>query len=298
MTATPATPSRELRAWLADTVGAGARVVRCRRLTGGITSHVHLVTVERRGRRDAYVLRSWDDPLPPYARGAVPLEAAILAALATADIPAPRLVASLDAAPGPALVMTRVPGRVHLMPRDRDAWLRQMAAMLARIHALDVAAPAYEAWLDVARLAPPADSARPELWRDAIALVSSPPPATAPVFVHHDYQHFNLLWTRDRLTGVVDWTYAARGPAASDAGHCRLNLALLFSPELAERFRELYEADAGRRVDPWWDVRALLAFGPAWRQFLPLQVDGRAPLDTAGMLTRVEAVLEGALRRV
>ena len=283
-------PSRALLAWVEQSVGGD--VVACERLTGGITSNVHLVTI----RGTAYVLRSWDEPIPEWARGSVPRETAILEALAATDLPTPRLVAALDEAPGPALLMTRVPGRVELMPRDRDAWLQQMAAMLARIHAVDVVAPPFESWVDAGQLAPPADSQRPELWREAFALLATPAPVER-TFIHRDYQHFNLLWTGDQLTGVVDWTYASSGAPSVDVGHCRLNLALLFSPETAEQFRELYEAASGRRVDPWWDVHAFMSFGPDWKQFLPLQIDGRAPLDVDGMLIRIENLLEAALRR-
>jgi aminoglycoside phosphotransferase (APT) family kinase protein len=284
-------PSDELLAWVERTVGASG--VECERLTGGITSNVHLARIGEQ----AHVMRSWDAPMPDYARGAVPREAAILSALASTDLPTPRLIAAIDEAPGPALLMTRVPGRVELMPRDRDGWLRQMATMLARIHALDIVAPPFESWLDASQLAAPPDSKRPELWREAIALMATPPPAER-TFIHRDYQHFNLLWTDDQLTGVVDWTYAAVGPPSVDVGHCRLNLALLFSAELAEQFHELYEAASGRRVDPWWDVHALLSFTPDWQHFLPLQIDGRASLDVDGLVPRVETVLEAALRRV
>jgi len=284
-------PSRALLAWVEQT--AGGPVTTVERLTGGLTSSVHLVTLGG----TAYVLRSWDEPMPEWARGAVPRETAILEALAATDLPAPRLVAALDEAPGPALLMTRVPGCVELMPRDRDAWLHQMAVMLARIHAVNVVAPPFESWVDAGQLAPPADSQRPELWREAFALLATPAPVER-TFIHRDYQHFNLLWTGDQLTGVVDWTYASSGPPSLDAGHCRLNLALLFSAEIAEQLRELYEAASGRRVDPWWDVQAFMSFGPDWKKFLPLQIDGRASLDVDGMLVRVEQLLEAALRRV
>src|SRR5262249_11369565 len=104
--------------------------------------------------------------------------------------------------------------------------------------------------------------------------------------------------SRERLTGVVDWIEASIGPPDVDVGHCRLNLAILFSADVAERFRTMYEAEAGRAVDPWWDVHELLAFGPAWKQFLPFQIDGHAPPGLDGMTGRVGDVLAGTLRRV
>ena len=146
--------------------------------------------------------------------------------------------------------MTRLPGRVHLMPSDRERWLRQMAQMLARIHDLRIDAKPFKSWLDRSRLAPLPDASRPEIWREAVVRVAEERPPTHTCFIHSDYQHFNLLWSRERLTGVLDWAGAYLGPPEIDVGHCRLNLTVLFFPDVAERFREMYEAEAGRKVDP------------------------------------------------
>jgi aminoglycoside phosphotransferase (APT) family kinase protein len=294
-------PPAETWAWVERTIGPAARVVGWRRLTGGITSSVHRLTVERNGRRQAYVLRRWvpDREHEAYAIGAVASETAVLTALERSDVPAPRVVGSTsDAAhAGPAVLMTRMPGHVHLMPRDRERWLQQMALTLTRIHALEIDAKPFESWLDRSRLAAPPDTSRPDIWSEAIALVTEERPPTDRCFIHRDYQHFNLLWSRERLTGVIDWVEASVGPPDVDVGHCRLNLTVLFSADVAERFRQMYEAEAGRQVDPWWDVQALLSFGPQWKKFLPIQIDGRAPLDVGGMTNRVQDLLERTLRR-
>jgi len=292
----------EALTWVEQTLGRDARVVAKCRLTGGLTSLVHELTVEENGRRSRYVLRSW----PPgnqhqdWILRSIAAEASTLTALEWSDVPAPRLVASTSdvAAGGPALLMTRVPGRVLLMPRDREHWLRQMAQMLARIHALDATGAGFGSWLDAGTLTPPPDATRAEIWHEAFARVAEPRTATRVRFIHRDYQHFNLLWSRDRLTGVVDWGGAGVGPPDIDVGHCRLNLTLLFSVDVAERFRELYEAASGRAVDPYWDVHALLSYGPDWKHFLPLQINGRAPLEVDGMTRRMEDVLERSLRRL
>jgi aminoglycoside phosphotransferase (APT) family kinase protein len=273
-----------------------------KRLTGGLTSIVHRVTVERNGRREEYVLRWWtrDDGWEQWIPHAVPRETAVLTKLEGSGIPAPRVIGSTtDAAlGGPAVLMTRLPGKVHLMPRDRERWLRQMAQMLARIHALALDGQPFASWLDGSQLSPPPDASRADVWREAIALVAAPRAPTRTCFVHRDYQHFNLLWSRERLTGVVDWIGACLGPPEVDVGHCRLNLTVLFSADVADRFRAIYEAESGHRVDAWWDVHALLSYGPEWKQFLPIQIDGRAPLDVEGMTGRMEDVLERALRRL
>ena len=294
-------PPAEALAWAERTIGRGARVLGWQRLTGGLTSWVHQLTVEHHGRRRPYVLKRWSlgrDHEDYIIRG-VASETAILTALEGSGVPAPRVIGSTtdDTHGGPAVLMTRLPGRVHLMPTDRERWLRQMADTLARIHTLDIAAKPFESWLDQAALSPPSDASRPDIWREAIARIASEPPPTTARFIHRDYQHFNLLWSRERLTGVVDWVEASVGPPDIDVGHCRLNLTLLFSADIAERFREMYEAEAGREVDPWWDVHALLSYGPDWKEFLPLQIDGRAPLDVLGMTGRVEDLLLRTARR-
>ena len=81
-------------------------------------------------------------------------------------------------------------------------------------------------------------------------------------------------------------------------GHCRLNLAVLYSANWAERFRLAYEAEAGRSTDPWWDLHELAAYGDDWPQFIPIQVGGRIPVDADGMTARVEELLESVLRRL
>jgi aminoglycoside phosphotransferase (APT) family kinase protein len=295
-----ARPTAPLLAWVEQTLGSSARVVGWKRLTGGLTSIVHRLTVERNGCREEYVLRWWvpDSEWEQWIARAVPLEAAVLTKLEASDIPAPRVIGSTTdtALGGPAILMTRLPGKMQLMPRDRERWLRQMAQMLARIHALPVDSKPFESWLDRSQLSPPPDASRADIWREAIALVAEERTPTRTCFLHRDYQHFNMLWSRERLTGVVDWIEACVGPPEADVGHCRLNLTVLFSAGVADRFRAIYEVESGHRVDAWWDVHALLSYGPSWKQFLPIQIDGRAPLDVEGMTGRMEEVLERALR--
>ena len=141
----------------------------------------------------------------------------------------------------------------------------------------------------------------PAIWDAAQAVLGQPPPAPTEsprCFVHTDYQHFNLLWEHERLTGIVDWVSPKIGPPDIDVGHCRLNLAVLFSPDWAERFRLAYEAEAGRVVHPWFDLFRLTRFSSHWQEFIPVQVGGRAPVDTAGMPQRVEDVIVATLGRV
>ncbi len=287
-------PSPEALAWVERALGGGARVVACRRLTGGIVAAVHRVTAGTQ----VVVLRQYEGP----ARDLVEREARVLAAARAAGLPAPELLAASpdgeDAGGHPSLLMTRLPGRVHLAPLDADRWVQQIAVTAARIHDASIVAPPFESWIDPARLTVPASATRPGLWRTLRDVLVQPPAAAPVCFIHRDFQHFNFLWTRERLTGVVDWGSASTGPPDVDIGHCRLNLTVLFSPDRAERLRLAYEAETGRRLSPWWDLHALASYGDDWPRFIPFQVHGRAPIDTAGMTARVEDLVAATLRRL
>ena len=236
-----------------------------RRLTGGITSSVHRLTVEQNGRRGPYVLRRWvpDGEHAEYVIGAVASETAVLTALERSDVPAPRVIGSTtDAAhAGPAVLMTRVPGHVHLMPGDRERWLQQMAHTLTRIHALDIDAKPFESWLDRSRLSPLPDASRPDIWSEAIRLVAEERPLTHTCFIHRDYQHFNLLWSRERLTGVIDWVEASGNyvkiHTKSDAHLLResmKNMEAKLDPKTFVRIHRsaIVNIDHIKELEPWF----------------------------------------------
>src|SRR5262245_4479009 len=90
-------PAESLLAWVEHTLGGRARVVGWKPLTGGLTSLVYRLTVERNGRREPYVLRWW----PPgsqheeWVARTVRQETAVLAKLEGSEIPAPRVIGSI-----------------------------------------------------------------------------------------------------------------------------------------------------------------------------------------------------------
>lgn len=152
----------------------------------------------------------------------------------------------------------RSPGSQTCGPSDLRSWLGQLATTQAAIHNVPGHLQTrWDGWYeDGASL----DWLEDRGLRDAAREVASGPLVDEKVLVHGDYQHFNVLWREGRLRGVVDWPNAATGNRGSDAGHCRLNLAVLFGP---------------------WETADYLA--------------GRAPLDVAGMPGRVAAVIRDAL---
>ena len=297
-------PSPQTLDWVERVAGAG--VVSWRRMTGGITSAVHRLTLESGGGRDVLVLRQYEHGhlahVDSGAAAEIRHEAATLRAVHDAGLPAPEPVASdaegLETDGRPTILMTRLPGRPDVAPEDPDGWLRQVAATAALIHDVPLAAGPFRSRIDADAPVVPGSATRPALWEAAFRVLRQPAPEPVTRFIHRDFQHFNLLWRRGRLTGVVDWTGSCTGPADFDIGHCRLNLAVLFGADRAERLRLAYEAEAGRATDPWWDLYALTAYNDEWPRFIPVQVAGRAPVDTAGMTARVEDLLAATLARL
>jgi aminoglycoside phosphotransferase (APT) family kinase protein len=84
-------------------------------------------------------------------------------------------------------------------------------------------------------------------------LVSAP-----TVLTHYDFWSGNVLWQGDVLSGVVDWSGAALGPAGFDLGWCRLDLYILYDKHIADAFLSSYEAATGSRVPDarLWDLWA------------------------------------------
>src|SRR5215471_18551877 len=123
MKAVRSTKSHEEWTWVAALVGSRARTVGSRRLSGGIASSVHgLSILDANGLRHRIVVRRYmGADQREWGSSAVRREAAVLSALERSGLPSPHLV---DADPDglragvPAIVMSRVPGRIHLAPSD------------------------------------------------------------------------------------------------------------------------------------------------------------------------------------
>ena len=254
-------PEATLR-WAAHALGARRRVVAARRLLGGSAVATHLLTVESpRGRRDRVVLRRFVADWLAHEPEAPAREALALNIADRVDVSTPELIAAdltgvtTDV---PALLLSRLPGRANLQPRDLDSWLRQQAEALPPIHAVrgrDLAAvERYEPWVDLDALEVPKWTREPEAWASVVALARGPRPPGRHRFIHRDYHPMNLLWSRGRLTGVVDWTNARIGPPGIDVAWARQNLVVSHGLEVAERFRGFAEAALGPVQDPVWDA--------------------------------------------
>jgi aminoglycoside phosphotransferase (APT) family kinase protein len=298
-------PSAETLDWVCAAMGRGSRIVGCRRMTGGVSSAVHRVTVERRGVRTVAVLRQY--PRGLALEKTMETEIANLRLVAGSGIPVPSVLAADTAGTStggtPSLLMTRLPGQVHLSPAEPRSWIHSIAELAVRVHDLDLPAETFRPWTD-SWIAPrdgfrvPVGARKAAVWKAAFAVMATSPPVDTPVFLHGDLLPVNLLWSRGRITGLTDWNSIHRGARAIDVGHCRRYMAALHSTEWSEQLRSSYESIAGVPLDPWWDLYALLHHDDNQRKWIHQQVAGRRPVDLTAMTARVERAVETTLRRL
>jgi aminoglycoside phosphotransferase (APT) family kinase protein len=244
-----------------------SRVLRVRSLRGGMSSAVHLVTLQAStGHSVEVVLRRYVRPeLNVDEPDLAETEARALRAVERIEVPTPRLLA-LDPTGAevgvPALLMTRLPGRVDWWPSDLERWLRRLAEVLPHIHAGPPPAPgllpAYGPY-GQASYRPPSWARYPKAWERAVDLALGPAPDLPTVLVQRDFHPGNVLWRYRRVSGVVDWQAASIGPAVVDVAHCRANL-LGFDREVAERFTRLWEKASGATFHPWADLVTIIGF--------------------------------------
>lgn len=166
--------------------------------------------------------------------------------------------------------MTRLAGRLDLTPKDMQVWLSEMAAVLPRIHELlpDESLRPYQPYSDPRTVDLPRWSHRQQAWRNVLDLARGPRPKTRRRFIHRDYHPGNILWSRGKLSGIVDWINASVGPPAIDVAHCRLNLVGLYGLPVADQFLAAYQSLLGRPADDWhpyWDAVDLMDSGFADR---------------------------------
>jgi RimJ/RimL family protein N-acetyltransferase/aminoglycoside phosphotransferase (APT) family kinase protein len=250
-----------VQAWI--TRMTRATVVRSRRLPGASSTAVRGLYLSD-GRR--LVLRRYvwpgflaSEPVAPR-RELDALEFGFAHGLAVPQVVAADITGEEVGDAIPALLMTFLAGRALVDP-DLD----KLAEVAARIHTIDPAGFAHDyfPWYQGSISQPPPASSRPQLWETAIDLWHNATPPYQPAFIHRDFHPGNVLWSRGRASGVVDWANACRGPRGCDLAHCRANLIDLTGPQAADRFLAAYESLTGETHHPYWEMASILEHGPS-----------------------------------
>ena len=298
--------SQDLLHWIADAVGPGTTVETVHRLKGATSSTLYAVDAARNGHRVELVLRrftnrEWLAEEPDLALH----EAESLHMARRAGVSAPELVAIDQRSEQdgiPILLMTRLPGTVELLPDDLDGWLHRLAEAILPLHSLDAAEFGwrYASYNDVTQLKAPGWSSCPDLWERAIEIVNGPWPGTPTCFIHRDYHPTNVLWQETRISGIVDWVNACRGPASVDLSHCRGNLKSLYGVEIANRFLNVYQSLVGGDFEhhPYWDLSSVIGVLPGPPDVYPPWIEfGVDSLNKRIMAERADEYLVSVMAR-
>jgi len=187
----------------------------------------------------------------------------------------------------PTTILSWLDGEAQITPSDPDAWAAQLGRALARVHAFPAARLAglpsvFERRSgSQAALAGPAAAGIRSRWSQ----ISAGP----DVLTHSDYWSGNVVWRDGALTGIVDWSGAARGPRGFDVGWCRLDLYLLFDEPAADVFLAAYQHAIGHPLadvglwDRWAVARSYHGVTSWAPNYQPL---GRADLDARELRRR------------
>ncbi len=256
-------PPAATLAWLVDELDVSA-VVEVSPMLGGATAAMHRVTLIDRGdhERDVVLRRYVRPEILAESPDVASVEARALQLAERMPVPTPALLAldeTGDRADAPALAMTLLDGRPVWETRWGSKWVSQAVDAMIALHDVDASQaelPPLTTYPQK-RYDPPRWTTNPALWERAVELFHRPAPTSNVGFVHRDFNPGNVLWVRDRLSGLVDWQWACVGPRSIDPAHCRLNL-FHYNPTMADDVRSVWEQRSGLTFDPWADLASII----------------------------------------
>lgn len=249
--------------WMMEATGEEIDKESITPLTGGTSATLYEMKTAGSGKELVLRLfhdKEWLQKEPDLAKH----EAASLEFAGQTSLAVPEIVAfdeSGEIGGMPAVLMTKNPGKVILEPGDENEWVDELAQTLAALHNHSAEDFPFEyfSYNDALVLERPLWSKVQDDWMRAFYIVAGVRPPSEECFIHRDYHPGNVLWEEGKISGVVDWVNACRGPAGVDVGHCRVNLVQLYGIETADKFLAAYEkfADENFQYNPYWDLLSL-----------------------------------------
>jgi aminoglycoside phosphotransferase (APT) family kinase protein len=307
----PERPPRTGLQRLVQTLAPGGRLVRMRRLRGGLSSRMHVLTIEdAEQRRFQVVLRRIGSE-----RQDATYEFEVLKLLDRLGIAGARpLLLDAEGAyfGSPALVVSYIAAKPVFSAPDMEAWSDEVARALLEVHTVtparfDLSLLHFRGLDD---LAPEIEERRAEVGeaapvaREVLAVMEAELSAIkpeAPCLIHNDFWPSNVLWRKGRVVAVVDWDDAAIGDPRSDVAQMRIDLVISLGLEAADRFLASYQKRAPQSLkDVWYfdllrGLRALLFF-EEWRWLEGYHDAGLTHLTAPECRQRIQAFLERTLR--
>lgn len=197
----------------------------------------------------------------------------------------------------PGIVTGFIEGEQVSRPGDVRSWASDIARMLLRVHdarpSVEERGHIYEGrWMGLYFLR--------DGWPDTMAGHPLTAPIfeavrelrtglrrVRPVFLHMDYWPGNILWSRGRISGLVDWDAASYGDPALDVGYFRMNMYLRGIKEAADIFLDCYEAESGPVENlGFWELACAARPLPAPARWLLEFYEAR---DVSAIVNRAES---------
>jgi aminoglycoside phosphotransferase (APT) family kinase protein len=274
---------------------------------GGVSCSVHEVQLQRAdGSRLRVVVRRYGQDWQ-HDTAASGREFRVLQVLSRAGMAVPNVLLHEEAGEvfgAPTLVISRLPGKPSLLPRNLHDYLRQLAAALAQVHAVPTDGLEFLPTLHdrtERHFASFPDLPEP-LLREVreVAAALWPSIAVGSRLIHGDYWPGNTVWFRERMMGIIDWEMAGLGSPGKDVATCRCDITNLFDLRAADEFTRLYEEAAGEPVADltFWDLQVAtgaIRYIDHWSE--GYRALGRTELSAPEAAARVASFARAALAR-
>jgi aminoglycoside phosphotransferase (APT) family kinase protein len=260
-------------AQLVRAIDPQASLLRAWELKGGVSAQVTALEIERHGGQIEKLIVRQHGPADLQNNPQIAAdEFRLLRILESAGLPtpAPRYVdQSGQIFPTPYIVIEYIEGASEFALDSVTDLIPQLAAQLARIHAIDCTN------LDLSFLPRQAQRFATKIRqrpakldesigegriREALAAAGRVSQHNASGLLHGDFWPGNILWKDGRIAGVIDWEDAAFGDPLADVANTRLEILWAFGVDAMRHFTQHYQSIAP--IDftnlPVWDLFAAL----------------------------------------
>ena len=211
-------------------------------LEGGVSSEVFLIIVESKKGEEKIVLRTEGGP---PAENSIKTEYFLLEKLHQTKVPSAKpiqLYNSKEILDKDFMLMTYLEGTIEIPKIKNFGFLNKMVGILKNIHNVDTkilpTLPCrFDPTYDLFEFLP---NARINKELKAILKGYDTSYSGKPVLLHGDFWQGNILWTKDEISGVLDWEYAAIGDPVSDLAVASLELKYDYGKRGVDKFLDLY----------------------------------------------------------
>ncbi len=288
----------DLFALVAQRIVANGELQRSWPLAGGVSAAMHAIEVkDPGGQTHRFVIRQHQaTDWRLNETGVTAREYALLEALRLNGLEAPqpvRLDQSGEILPTPYLVLEYIDGTTTVEPENLEGSLLQMAAFLARLHAVDTDDRDLPQLPD---LEDPVAGALEYLsisgqgagWRPALEQLQAGSRARfgeRRALLHGDFWPHNVLWRDGKIAAVIDWEDATFGDPLSDLAACRVELLCYYGEAAMESFTKHYKERGRWSIDP---LRLELAVWELYVSAAALATMGNWGLEAEELIRRRE----------